>query len=93
MTRDVQLTESARKDLARAPQHVVDKLLAWVMLVKMKGLHEVRKVPGYHDEPLVGRRKGQRSIRLSRSWRAVYTQHGDGAAEFVRVEEVHKHAY
>ncbi len=36
------------------------------------GLSEVRKVPGYHDEPLKGQRKGQRSIRLSRSYRAIY---------------------
>ena len=29
-------------------------------------------VPGYHDEPLKGHRAGQRSIRLSRAYRAIY---------------------
>jgi toxin HigB-1 len=61
--------------------------------VKRDGLEEVRKIRGYHDEPLLGLRKGQRSIRLSRSYRAVYEVHTDGAIEFVSVEEVNKHAY
>lgn len=29
------------------------------------GIYDVRKSPGFHDEPLSGQRKGQRSIRLS----------------------------
>ena len=35
------------------------------------GLEEVRKVPGYHDEPLKGDQAGERSIRLSRSYRCL----------------------
>jgi para-nitrobenzyl esterase len=51
-----------------------------------------RKVPGYHDEPLKGDRAGQRSIRLSRAYRAIYEIRG-GTAKFVSIEEVNKHDY
>lgn len=47
---------------------------------------------GYHDEPLKGDRIGQRSIRLSRAYRAIYEIRGDTAA-FVSIEEVGKHRY
>jgi toxin HigB-1 len=66
--------------------------MIWVTAVEHEGLEEVRKVPGYHDEPLKGDRIGQRSIRLSRTYRAIYEIEGD-TAEFVSVEEVTKHEY
>jgi proteic killer suppression protein len=54
----------------------------------------VRKVPGYHDEPLTGDRTGQRSIRLSRAYRAFYVIERDAVrVEFVHVTEVNKHEY
>ena len=55
-------------------------------------LEEVRKVLGWHDEPLYGKRKGQRSIRLSKSYRAIYVIKKTHI-KFVSIEEVHKHAY
>jgi len=61
--------------------------------VERDGLHEVRKIPGYHDEPLKGKRQGQRSIRLSRAYRAIYAVRNEGPAEFVSIEEVSKHEY
>jgi len=63
-----------------------------VAAVEHDGLEEVRKLPGYHDEPLRGDRAGQRSIRLSRAYRAIYEVRQD-TAEFVAVEEVGKHEY
>lgn len=48
---------------------------------------------GYHDEPLRGDRGGQRSIRLSLHYRAIYEILGDGDVRFVSVEEVTKHGY
>lgn len=57
------------------------------------GLEEVRKIPGYHDEPLSGDRAGQRSIRLSLSYRAIYEILSDQQVKFVWIEEVTKHAY
>lgn len=83
----------AKKQLRSVPQHVVAKLAVWVDAVETSGLETVRRFPGFHDEPLKGDRKGQRSIRLSRSHRAFYMILHDGSCEFVSVEEVNKHAY
>jgi proteic killer suppression protein len=89
----VVITGRARKQLRRCPGHIVDKLETWVDAVEQRGLEEVRKIPGYHDEPLHGDRTGQRSIRLSRSYRAIYVVLSEGRVEFVQIEEVSKHAY
>lgn len=63
------------------------------MVVERVGLAEVRKLSGYHDEPLKGTRKGQRSIRLNRAYRAIYIEHKDGKIQIVEVIEVSKHEY
>ena len=75
------------------PHQIAAKLRAWVDAVTHDGLEEVRKRPGYHDEPLLGDRRGQRSIRLNRSWRAIYVILSDGRIEFIEVQEVNKHEY
>ncbi len=82
-----------QKNLRRLPDYVVIKLLAWAKDVEEYGLLEVRKVPGYHDEPLKGQRRGQRSIRLSKSYRAIYTLDNQEIITVVVIEEVHKHDY
>jgi proteic killer suppression protein len=46
--------------------------LAWVSRVEKAGLEDVRKTPGFHDEPLKGKLEGLRSIKLSRGYRAYY---------------------
>ena len=92
MIHRVEISRRAAKQLRRLPRHIVNNLMIWVMAVEQDGLEEVRKVPGYHDEPLKGDRIGQRSIRLSRAYRAIYEIKGDTAA-FVSVEEVSKHRY
>ena len=86
------MSKRAQKDLLSVPRHVAIKLGAWVADVADRGLEEVRKVPGYHDEPLKGRRIGQRSIRLSRAYRAIYTIQNH-EVEFALIEEVTKHDY
>jgi len=88
----VEITKLAAKQLRKVPQHIIDNLMIWVAAVEHDGLEETRKVPGYHDEPLKGDRAGQRSIRLSRAYRAIY-EIKDGTAKFVSVEEVSKHDY
>ncbi len=92
MVTRVRLSRRAQKDLMTVPRHVAIKLGAWVDDVTVRGLEEARKVPGYHDEPLKGRRAGQRSIRLSRAYRAIYEIRVDDVT-FVSVEEVNKHDY
>jgi toxin HigB-1 len=89
----VEITSNAKKDLRRVPEFILGKFSAWVLLVENLGLTVARKIPAYHDEPLRGSRKGQRSIRLSRSYRAFYRVKNDKSVEFVSVEEVNKHDY
>jgi len=93
MIRTVVLTRRAQKQLDRAPQQVNAKMLAWMDAVELDGLEEVRRIPGFHDEPLRGERAGQRSIRLNRSWRAIYVIRDNSDVEFVSVEEVMNHDY
>lgn len=75
------------------PKHIIIKLMAWVEGVREKGLLEVRKLPGFHDEPLKGNRKGQRSIRLSKSYRAIYIVDEQKQTAYITVLEVNKHEY
>ena len=63
----VVLSRGAPRALRQVPDYIADTLLAWVALVEARGLEEARKIPGYHDEPLSGERRGQRSIRLSKA--------------------------
>lgn len=91
--RRVDLSPRVKKDLRKVPAQIRDKLAAWILLVEMTGLAEVRKIPSFHDEPLKGDRAGQRSIRLSLLWRAIYVIAKDGTVSFVLVEEVTPHKY
>ncbi len=93
MIRRVDLSKRVRKQLKSVPRHIVENLAAWVDDVENRGLEEVRKISGYHDEPLHGERTGQRSIRLSRSYRAIYLVREAGFSEIVSVEEISKHGY
>lgn len=92
MVNQVRLSRRAQKDLRSVPRHVAIKLGAWAEDVAHRGLEQVRRMPGYHDEPLQGPRQGERSIKLSRAYRAICTVHLD-EVEFVRIEEVTKHDY
>lgn len=88
----VVISRRAMKDLRGVPSYIVDKLETWISAVELESLEEVRRISGYHDEPLKGDRKGQRSIRLSKSYRAIYIIAKD-KIEFVQIEEVSKHEY
>jgi proteic killer suppression protein len=88
----VVISKGAEKDLRKTPKHVQVNFFTWLDAVAIEGLESVRKVPGYHDEPLAGPRKGQRSIRLSKGYRAIYKVDGS-TAKLVRVLEVNKHEY
>lgn len=93
MIRRVEITRRAEKQVRRLPAHVGEKRLHWVYFVREIGLEEVRKIPGFHDEPLVGKRRGMRSIRLSRGYRAMYRLVREGDVDVVFIEEVSKHGY
>lgn len=88
----VVLTKKSLKDLGKVPSFISDKLQLWIQSVEKIGLEEVRKIAGFHDEPLQGKWKGHRSIRLNRSYRAIYQIKGN-KIKFVEINEVNKHEY
>ncbi len=90
---DVVSFENVKKSLRFIPDHIRTKLLAWASSVELEGIIEVRKIPGLHDGPLKGSRHGQRSIRLSKSFRAIYEERSRGTFNIIDVVEVNKHDY
>ena len=87
------ILDRVRKHLKRLPVHIVRNLQRWALQVEAVGVAEVRKIPGYHDEPLSGKRKGQRSVRLSIHYRLFYVEVHDNEVNLIQVEEVNKHEY
>lgn len=89
----VVIANKAKKDLQKIPKHIVQKLFYWIEDVGISGLSIVRKIPGYHDESLKGKRAGQRSIRLNNAYRAIYEIDKNCQIHFVEIIEVNKHEY
>jgi len=81
------------KDLVKIPDYIKDKLLLWVDDVERLGIQKVRKVHGFHDEPLKGDREGQRSILLNKAYRAIYIENVKKEITIISVMEVNKHDY
>jgi len=79
------------KQVNKMPSNIRDALIYWTESVERLGIREIRKIPSYHDEPLQGFRFGQRSIRLNRSYRAIYREINNHVE--LCVIEVTKHAY
>ncbi len=89
----VQITRFAEKQIKIIPRHIREALLIWSELIELKGVWEMRKNPGYHDEPLKGQRMGQRSSRLSRSYRVIYEESDSESITVIGILEVNKHEY
>lgn len=85
--------DKVQKQLKKLPSYVINKLIAWAKSVELKGIREICKIPGYHDEPLKGRRFGQRSIRLTKGYRAIYEENQSGHINLILILEVNKHEY
>ena len=90
---EIELTKKAQKQLKKIPAHIRGRLKTWMFSIMVEGLQKTRKIKGYHDEPLKGKRKGQRSIRLSRSWRAIHREEKGEMIHLITIEEVNKHEY
>ena len=88
----VHISKFAEKQIKRLPKFIKEAVNIWAHSVEEDGIRETRKLPGYHDEPLRGDRKGQRSIRLNKQWRAIY-RIINKKIEFVLIEEVTPHDY
>ena len=89
----VELSKSAVKSLKKIPRRIIEKLFLWIDLVEHEGIRESRKIKSFHDEPLKGKRKGQRSIRLSGQYRAIYIELDNGRYEFIEIQEINAHEY
>lgn len=92
MISTVEVAPKVYKALRKLPVYIVIKFQDWVKQVEKYGLQEVRKVKSYHDEPLRGKLKGLRSIRLSKGYRAYYRIVGK-QVEVAFVERIDKHEY
>lgn len=90
---EVLISKKAKNDLRKVPHFIAFKLMAWIGGIKEHGLSEIKKRPGFHDEPLKGNRLGQRSVRLNKSYRAIYEINQSGVIQFIEVIEVNKHEY
>lgn len=88
----VDLSPVAKK-LKKVPKDIIKRLQRWIFYVESQGLLETRKIPGFHDEPLKGKWKGYRSVRLGRTWRAIYLHKKNGSVNIAIVEEVNPHEY
>jgi toxin HigB-1 len=89
---DVVISNKALKSLRKVPKPILDKFQLWVEAIEIDGIREVRKLPGFHDEPLRGTRKRQRSVRLNKAYRAIY-EINKNKVEFIKVIEVTNHEY
>jgi toxin HigB-1 len=89
----VELSKTARKQLAKVPPQIARKFVLWVDLVREEGLEAARAIPGFADHLLRGQWEGYRAIRLSQAYRAIYIVTEDGSVETAFVEEVNKHDY
>ncbi len=89
----VGVSSKAAKQLKKVPDPIRIKFEYWCDLINFIGLLEARKYKGFHDEPLRGKRKGQRSVRLSKAYRAIYIEVDKERYEIIEVIEVNKHEY
>ncbi len=88
----VVFSKQALKNLEKVPLFILDKMQSWVEAIELEGLREVRKLRGFRVELLKGTRKGQFSIRLNRSYRAIYIIQKK-EIKCILVTEVNKHDY
>lgn len=89
----ISYSDIALKQKKKLPTQVNKKLLGWTELIGDQGIQKARQIPGYHDEPLKGRREGQRSIRLNRQWRLIYEETDTDRLLLIEIMEITPHEY
>lgn len=90
----VSLSHETQKliDKHRLPPQVINKFEIWKKEIQEKGLAEVRKIPGYHDEP-IHVIQGARSVRLNGEFRLFYTLEKSQGVETLRILKITPHEY
>jgi proteic killer suppression protein len=86
-------SDKVEKQILKLPRYIQSKFDSWVSLLEEHGIYEIRRMSGFHDEPLKGRRFGQRSVRLNKAYRVIYVQSRQDHIEIIEVIEVNKHEY
>lgn len=89
----VKLSRLAEKQLEKLPKHIKKLFYIWITSLEENGMNATRKISSYHDEPLKGNRYGQRSVRLNRAFRIIYSETPEGNILLIVVIEVNKHEY
>lgn len=83
------------RDLEKAcrklPLTILKKYELWKDIVFRHGPEKLREFPGFHDEKLKGKRKDQRSSRLSLQYRVIYAVEREIITVFVL--EITPHEY
>lgn len=87
----VEFTKKAQKQLLKAPAHCQVKALDWINQVESDGIIAVRMILGFHDEPLHGKKRGIRSVRLNKTWRMEYVEKKEDI--LIVIVEIHPHKY
>jgi proteic killer suppression protein len=90
---EILASKAFEKQLKKLPKYIKEAIAVWIASVEEEGLRKVRRLKGYHDEPLKGERKGQRSIRLNKAYRLIYSEDQKGNITVVLILEAHKHDY
>lgn len=90
---EVLFSRRFEKQLTKLPFHIQKAAHSWTEIVQMIGIREARKVPGFHDEPLKGIRRGQRSVRLNKAYRLIYREDENKLLTIITILEAHKHDY
>lgn len=75
----------------KLPKDIVKKYELWKDIIFRHGPDKLREFPGFHDEKLKGKRKGQRSSRLSLQYRVIYAVERNIVTVFVL--EITPHNY
>ncbi len=79
------------KKCKKLPPQILKKYELWKDLIFRHGPKILKEYSGFEDEALVGNRAGQRSSRLNKKYRVIYTV--NGAEVTVYVLEVTPHKY
>lgn len=90
---EIHFTKYAEKQVTKLPIHIKKSLQYWIATVSKIGIASTRKISGYNDEQLLGKRLNQRSIRLNRSYRVIYIENDNGEILIITIIEVNKHEY
>jgi proteic killer suppression protein len=89
----VNLTKRAERSLKMLPKPIAVNFFVWKREVEAHGVDMVKKIPGYHDEPLSGKLKGYvRSVRLGLGYRVFY-RIIEGKVKCLLVEDMNRHDY